>query len=491
MLLHSTENVADNIEFINLLSRLGVSYHFEDEINEQLNAIFTMLPQLLKDNDYELHTIANLFRNLRMYGYKMECDVFEKLKDINGEFKEDICNDVKGILCLYEACFLMIPGENILVDALAFTRKCMEILAKTSSPHLQKHIRNSLMYPSHRTIERLDAINFISFYEKDEYMDATLLKFAKLDYNGLQLLYRKELALLSRWWKNLNVKDTLPFTRDRLVEAYTLVVGLIFEPQYSISRMFVCKFIAVAVPLDDFYDSYGTIEEFQVLTSTLQRFTMDGIDELPQYIKFICKLVFGLTENDGTQECCCKATFAKEMLKELAVALNREAIWQKERKVPSFDEYMRNGRVTSGYDAFSAAFILGAENMGMKEILWQRNNHETAVCARFHGRLPNDIAGTRKDVKRREFPKGVDCYMMQYDVSEDEALEAIHKILENKWKEMNEDMLRPNMVPRILLKFAINYCRGNLWLYKDTDLFTYGDNMMPTVTSFIINPLPM
>ncbi|XP_065850293.1 terpene synthase 5-like [Euphorbia lathyris] len=241
MLLQSAETLTDNINFINLLCRLGVSYHFEDEINEQLHHIFNMLPELLKDNDYDLCTLANLFRVLRQYGYKMTCDVFNKFKDRDGEFKEDIGNDVKGIICLYEACFLAISGEDILDEALAFTKKHLKILAENSSPHLQKHIRNTLMSPSHRTIEKLDALNYISFYEEDESPNETLLKFAKFDYNGLQLLYRKELALLSRWWKNLNVVENLPYTRDRLVESYMWALGFFFEPEYSASRMLVSQ----------------------------------------------------------------------------------------------------------------------------------------------------------------------------------------------------------------------------------------------------------
>ncbi|XP_065847200.1 terpene synthase 5-like [Euphorbia lathyris] len=492
MLLHSTEELTYNIRFIDLLCRLGVSYHFEDEINKQLNHIFTILPKLLEDNDYDIYTLASLFRVLRQHGFKMSCDVFKKFQDEDEKFKEDIANDVKGIICLYEACFLAIPGEDILDEALSFTRKHLEILADNSSPHLQKHIRNSLMYPSHRTIERLDALNYISFYEEDEYADETLLKFVKLDYNRLQLLYRKELASLSRWWKDLNVAENLPYARDRLVEAYMWAVGFIFEPQYSISRMFICKYISLLTPVDDTYDSYGTIEELQLLTTAFQRFTVEAVDELPEYMKFLYKLVFQLTEDDDAQGCSCKTTFAREMIKELVIGYNVEAIWLKERKAPSFDEYMKNGNVTSTYNSLTSAFILGIENIGMKEILWIRNDPEIIVGAKFHPRFLNDINGVRTDeTKRGDCLKAVDCYMIQYGVSQDEAIKAILKILENKWKGMNEDLLKPTTLPRILLKYTFNFARTGIFFYQGTDYFTYGHNMKQHITSLFINPLPM
>ncbi|XP_065848446.1 terpene synthase 5-like [Euphorbia lathyris] len=487
----STKELPENIKFINLLCRLGVSYHFEDEIDEQLRRIFNMLPKLLEDNDYELSTFANLFRVLRQYGYKMTCDVFEKFKGGDGEFKEDIANDVEGLLCLYEACFLAVPDEDILDEAIAFTRKHLENLVENSSPHLQNHIRNTLMNPSHRTTERLNAFHYISFYREEESADETLLKFAKMDYNALQLLYKKELAILSKWWKDSNVVENLPYARDRLIEAYMWSLGAVFEPQYSISRMFLSKYVAVATPLDDFYDTYGTVDEIKLLTAQLQRFVMDDGDELPEYIKSLCGLVFELAEKHHAQGCSCKATFAKEMLKELSIGLHNEAMWRKEQKAPSFDEYLRNGKVTCGYEAFTSAFLLGAENMGMDEVLWVRNDSEMIVGAKLHARFLNDVSGVRKGESRGEFPKAVDCYMIQYGMSEDEAVEAIVKFLENKWKLMNEGLLQPTMVSRSLLKYTFNYTRSSIFLYQGTDLFTYGNDMMPMVNALVINPIPM
>ncbi|WCJ38723.1 Terpene synthase 5 [Euphorbia peplus] len=494
MLLHSKDQeLSDNIQFINLLCRLGVAYHFEDEINEQLNRIFTMLPQLLENNDYDICTLANAFRVLRQYGHKMTCDVFKKFKDEHGEFEEDIAKDAKGMLCLYEACHIAIPGEDILDEALAFTRKHLKMLAENSSPYLQKHIKNALTYASHRTPERIDALHYISFYEEDESADETLLKFAKLDYNGLQLLYRKELALLSRWWINSNVVESLPYIRDRIVEAYTWTLGSIFEPQHSSSRILLCKYVIATSLLDDTYDSYGSIDELQLLTFAFERFTRDAGDELPEPMKYLYKFIYQLImENDDTRGCSCKINYAIEIIKELARVYLEEAIWQKERKAPSFEKYTKNGLVTSIYESISLGFMLAQENMGIKEIMWLRNDPDIVVCAKFHSRFLNDINGVRKnETLRDEFPKAVDCYTKEYGASEDEAIEAILKILENKWKAMNEDLVNPTVVPRILLKYILNFTRVAILYYQDIDLYTYRHNLKPLITSLYINPFPI
>lgn len=63
----------NSIELINLLCRLGLSYHFESEIEQQLTHMFNHLPQLFDDNDYDLYTTALFFQVLRQHGFKMTC----------------------------------------------------------------------------------------------------------------------------------------------------------------------------------------------------------------------------------------------------------------------------------------------------------------------------------------------------------------------------------------------------------------------------------
>jgi hypothetical protein len=124
--------------------------------------------------------------------------VFDKFKDNNGEFKKTIINDVKGILSLYEASFLSVHGEQVLDEALVLTKTNLESLAMQSSPRLAHHIRYTLIRPFHKGVPRIEARKYISFYEEEESRNDTLLKFAKIDFNRVQLLHRQELSILSR-----------------------------------------------------------------------------------------------------------------------------------------------------------------------------------------------------------------------------------------------------------------------------------------------------
>lgn len=114
-------------------------------------------------------------------------------------FKKILISDTKGMLSLYEASHLGFPGEDILDEALAFTRGYLPSLATNSNQHLAEHIIDALEQPLHTGVARIKAQKYISFYEHDESKNDTLLMFAKLDYNRVQLLYKQELSHLTRY----------------------------------------------------------------------------------------------------------------------------------------------------------------------------------------------------------------------------------------------------------------------------------------------------
>lgn len=76
----------------------------------------------------------------------------------------------------------------------------------------------------------------------------------------------------NRWWKDLDVETKLPFVRDRIVECYFWILGVYFEPRYSLARRILTKVIAMASIVDDTYDAYGTFEELQLFTDAVDRF---------------------------------------------------------------------------------------------------------------------------------------------------------------------------------------------------------------------------
>ncbi|KAH7560333.1 hypothetical protein JRO89_XS10G0001600 [Xanthoceras sorbifolium] len=243
MLFAPTHDSAEKISLINSLFRLGVSYHFEAEIEEQLDHISESQPNFADNNDYDLYTIALLFRVFRERGYKISCGVFDKFIDDDGKFKETLTKDAKGMLSLYDAAHLRVHGEDILEEALAFTKAHLKTYSSaasedrsSSTSHLAKQIMKALEMPLHKGIPRLEALQYmISFCgeEVGEKNDQTssLLLFAKLDFNRVQLLHQQELYHLTRW--DTSALDELP---NYMKILYSALLNLFEEMNSEVTK---------------------------------------------------------------------------------------------------------------------------------------------------------------------------------------------------------------------------------------------------------------
>lgn len=126
--------------------------------------------------------------------------MFNRFKGDDAKFKEHLVRDVRGMLQLYEAAHLATPCEDILDEALSFTRYHLESLAgqEATAPHVSRHILNALYKPRFLKMEIAAAREYISFYEKEGH-DETLLKFAKLNFTFCQLHYVRELKTLTKY----------------------------------------------------------------------------------------------------------------------------------------------------------------------------------------------------------------------------------------------------------------------------------------------------
>lgn len=122
-MLNNVVKPLDQLELIDDLQRLGLGYHFEQEIKSTLTKIY-------EDQSYEtlerkdLHAVALKFRLLRQHGYNISQDVFKYFME-NGSFKGSLCEDAKGVLSLYEAYYFSSEGESIMEAAWSFTSKTL------------------------------------------------------------------------------------------------------------------------------------------------------------------------------------------------------------------------------------------------------------------------------------------------------------------------------------------------------------------------------
>lgn len=103
------------------------------------------------------------------------------------------------MLSLYEAAHLGIRGEDVLDEAIAFTKAHLESMVTQVSSELAEHITRALNRPIRKGLPRMEARHYINIYSGDANpQNQTILKFAKLDFNMLQVQHQKELSSITK-----------------------------------------------------------------------------------------------------------------------------------------------------------------------------------------------------------------------------------------------------------------------------------------------------
>ncbi|TVU47051.1 hypothetical protein EJB05_06629, partial [Eragrostis curvula] len=233
IILHAgaSSDLAIKLELVDTLQRIGVAYHYMNEIDELLSDVHDDARHE-EAGCHELYITSLRFYLLRKHGYNVPSNVFVKFRDDQGHFTSN--DDVNCLLMLYDAAHLRIRGEEKLGDAITFTKSRLESMMAKLEPEVAKEEGR----------ESGSKALYLRVYEKKATRIDTILEFAKLG-----------------WWKNLEPWTYMRFARDRVVEMYFWMSGVAYEPQYSYSRIMLTKLLKIVSLMDDFCDNYTTTKK--------------------------------------------------------------------------------------------------------------------------------------------------------------------------------------------------------------------------------------
>ncbi|QHN95869.1 hypothetical protein HN51_043805 [Arachis hypogaea] len=493
-------NILQKLSLIDSIQRLSISYHFEREVDKALEEIYNNFTNnSLLIEDYDLHFIALLFRLFRQNGYHISSDVFIKFKNIKGDFNEiNVVQNVEEIWSLYEVAQLRIHGEDILEEAHKFTYNKLKSFINQLSPCLGDQINRSLRLPLHKTVSRIRARSYMSFYKENPSHNKVLLSLAKLDFNMLQSLHKKEIGNITRWCKKLGFATKVSYARDRVVETFFWPLTMSSEPKYSTWRLILGKLLACICLLDDTYDAFGTFEELQLLTEAIKRWDINCIAPLPECFKvvfnaFVEELfvdIVSLTAESGRSSLVLE--HVKQAILKLAQAYLIEAKWCHEDHIPTYEEYKVIGVQTSVYPLMLATFIV-MEDFATKEMLdWNFIGFPKIINAvSLMVRLANDLASHKFEQERKHVASAVECCMKQYGISEEEAYNRINKEISDCWKDINEECLNSHdIIPKPLINCILNLARSTEVIYENfEDKYTNNELLKDHIAALLLDPI--
>ncbi|KAK8934054.1 hypothetical protein KSP39_PZI015403 [Platanthera zijinensis] len=502
--IHDEKNdIIELLDLIDGLCQIGVSYHFESEIKNMLLRVgssFEILSNILKNN---LHGCALLFRLLREHGINvpnLSVDVLlGGFKNESGGFKHNIASDIKGMLSLYEASYLAGEGEKELDEAFEFASKHLtNYLKEPLFVNLQLHeqVNHAMELPLHWRIPRLHMRWFIDAYERQDKMNPELLEFAKLDFNMVQSLHKKELKEMSRWWRNLGLDgDAFNFARDRLMEIYLFSLECTFEPRFWRCRKMMTKISCIVTIIDDIYDIYGLLDELELFTEAIDEWKITT-QKLPNYMERTLTALFNTMDDIACTISMEKGLdilpHLKQAWRDICKSYLVEARWYYAGYTPTLNEYFENAWVT-----VTIPLLLTSAHCASEELTEDALNSfefypEVARHSSMLTRLYDDLGTSMDELQRGDVPKSIQCHMNESKVSESVARDHIKRLIKKHWKLMNTEHIVASNFEDSFKRYVLNLPRMTHFLYQHGD--GYGKPSHETrdmIISLLIKPIPL
>ncbi|CAL5012615.1 unnamed protein product [Urochloa decumbens] len=486
-MFHSSKNVVEKLNLVDVVQRLGIDHHFDEQIATALASIHSS-----DFNSSSLHEVALRFRLLRQQGFWVSADEFDKFRNEDGSFISGIVNDPKGLLSLYNAAHLLTHGEATLEDAILFSRRHLEEIRSSLKPPFADQVGRALEIPLPRTLKREEAISFISEYSsvQDQTYSPSILELAKLDFNLLQHLHQKELKAFTQWWKDLSREIGLDYVRDRIVECYFWSYTVHYEQANARARMILAKLFLLTSLLDDTYDVHATLDEARELNKAIERWDEGDVSLLPEYLKkFFAKVVSSFREFKDELEPHEKYrnVYNRKGFQTLSKGYLQEAEWFHQGYTPSFKEQVNVSVITAGGQVLSIGLLVGMGDIATKEAFeWIIGNADAVWACGEVSRFMDDMSAFKNGRNKLDVASTVECYIKEHNVSSEVALAKIGSFVEDAWKTINQAPFKyPALLPVVQRVTSLAKSMTLLFLDK-RDAYTYSKGFKGTLESHFV-----
>nr|WQY96425.1 ent-kaurene synthase [Stellera chamaejasme] len=509
-------NIYAHLCMVDSIQSLGIERHFREEIKTALDDTYRCWQQGVEDIFLDPTTCAMAFRLLRVNGYSVSTDRLPRFSEENSIRSPGGClKDMIAALELFKSSEVMLhPEETILEEQNRITRRFLQKKLSNGSrcldgfqAYFQQKVDDAFQFPFHANLERLAQRRNIKSYVVDStrvlktsfcslnIANKEILRLAVEEFNYCLSLYHEELKYLKRWVKESKL-DKLKFARQKLAYCYFSAAATIFSPELFDARISWAKNGVLTTVVDDFFDIGGSMEELENLIQLVEKFESPvGIHFHSEEVKIIYSALHDSITEIGSKAFSLQGNDITGHVTEIWLDLLRsmlvEAVWLRNKTVPSMDEYMQNGYVS---------FALGPIILPTLYLIGPRLSLEVAKGSETRnlfklvstcGRLLNDIQGFKRESTEGKL-NAVSLRMMSGNATcTEDIIKEIKCVVDDRRRELLSAVLQGkggSMVPRACKDLFWNMCKILHLFYVKDDGFT-SHEMMNVVNSVIGEPI--
>nr|M4HYC8.1 RecName: Full=Monofunctional pimaradiene synthase; Short=PcmPIM1 [Pinus contorta]AFU73868.1 monofunctional pimaradiene synthase [Pinus contorta] len=489
---------------VDIVERLGIDRHFKKEIKDALDYVYSHWDERgirwARENPVAyIDVMATGIRILRLHRYNVSSDILKTFRDENGEFYRFPGQSERGVtdmLNLNRCSHVAFPGETVMEEAKLCTERYLWNALENVNPldkwGLKENIRGeveyALKYPWLRRLPRLETRNYIEHYGANDVWlgkmmhmmpyinDRKYLELAKLDFNNVQSIHQKELRELRRWWKSSGFAE-LNFLPDRVAEIFFSIASSMFEPELATCRAVYTKSTLCTVILDGFYDVHGSAEDIMLFNEAVKRWDHSLLDRMAEHIKTcflaLYNVVNEIAEEGRKRQGHDVLPYIRNLWEIQLESFTKEAEWSRAEHVPSFHEYIEAAAISSALPTLVLIGVIFTGEVLTDHILSQIDyRSKFAYLMSLTGRLANDTKTYQVERGQGEVASAIQCYMKENpELSEEEALEYIYRLMENALADFKCEFLNTKDVPEYCRRLVFDNARSMQLIYMEGDGF--------------------
>ncbi|XVE53417.1 hypothetical protein DITRI_Ditri03aG0001100 [Diplodiscus trichospermus] len=462
--------------------------------------------------------------------------------------------DLDAALELFRASQMIIhPDEQVLKKQNSWTTRFLKqelskssICAYKRKEYIVQKVNDALEFPHYASLERLlHRRNIVNYAVDNMRMLKTsfcsssidnkdFLRLAVEDFNACQSIYREEFKQLERWLQNKRL-DKLKFARQKLAYCYFSAAATIFSPELADARISWAKNGVLTTVVDDFFDVGGSEDELLNLIQLVEKYSFFPLYSLfmglllvynfcNSFNKFACDKVMAYKKTkhrhgvDVSIHCCSEeveilfsaihstiseigekaiawqgrnvTTHVTEIWLDLLRSMWQEALWLKNKSVPTVDEYMTNGYVSFalGPIILPALYFVGPH---LSEVVVKSPEYNllfklVSTC----GRLLNDI----QTFKRESMEGKLNAVSLHFidgtRAFTEDVNEEIKHLIDDRRRELLRLVLqeKDSIVPRACKELFWKMTKIVHLFYMKDDGFT-SHELMNAVNAVIHDPI--